>query len=49
METLVFIDELIYEEISISKIRKELDKEFGMKDSVVILTEFMCNLLSEEL
>ena len=49
METLVFIDELIYEEISLSNIRKELDKEFGMKDSVAILTEFMCNLLSEEL
>ena len=47
METLVLIDELIYEEISLSNIRKELDKEIGMKDSVAILTEFMCNLLSE--
>ena len=48
METLVLIDELIYEEISLSNIRRELDKEIGMKDSVRILTEFMCNLLSQE-
>lgn len=48
METVVLIDELVCEEISLSNIRKELDKDLGMKDSVDILTEFMCNLLSEE-
>ena len=48
METVVFIDELVCDYISLSNIRKELDKELGMKDSVDTLTEFMCNLLSEE-
>jgi len=48
METVVLIDEVVYDYISLSKIRKELDKDLGMKDSVDILTEFMCNLLSEE-
>jgi hypothetical protein len=48
METVVLIDELVCEDISLSKIRKELDKEIGIKNSVNILTEFMCNLLSQE-
>ena len=48
METVVLIDELVCDHISLSNIRKELDKELGMKDSVRILTEFMCNLLSQE-
>ena len=48
METVVLIDELVCEDISLSNIRKELDKEIGIKDSVDILTEFMCNLLSQE-
>jgi len=48
METLLLIDELVCEEISLSNIREELDKDLGMKDSVDILTEFMCNLLSQE-
>ena len=48
METVVLIDEVVYDYISLSKIQKELDKESGIKDSVRILTEFMCNLLSEE-
>jgi len=48
METVVFIDEVVYDHISLSNIRKELDKDLGIKDSVDILTEFMCNLLSEE-
>ena len=46
METLVFIDELVCEPISLSEIRKELDKDSEGIDSVTILTEYMRNLLS---
>jgi len=48
METVVLIDGFVCEDISLSKIQKELDRESGIKDSVKILTEFMCNLLSQE-
>jgi hypothetical protein len=48
MDNVIFVDELVYEDISLEKIRKELEKDAGMKDSVRVLTEFMCNLLSQE-
>ena len=48
METLVLSDELVYEPISLSEIRKELDKESGMDNTVKVLTDYMCNLLSQE-
>jgi hypothetical protein len=48
MEILVLIDEMVCEDISLSKIREELDKESGMDNTVKVLTEYMCNLLSQE-
>jgi hypothetical protein len=48
METLVLSDELVCKPISLSEIRKELDKDSEGNDSVTILTEYMRNLLSQE-
>jgi len=47
METLVFIDELVCEHISLKEIEKELNKEMKFCSSRVLI-EYMNNLISQE-
>jgi hypothetical protein len=47
METLVLIDELVCEHISLKEIEKELNKEIKFCSSRVLI-EYMNNLISQE-
>ena len=47
METVVFIDELVYEYISLKEIETELNKEMKFCSSRVLI-EYMNNLIGQE-